>query len=127
MAILPERNGSQVKITLKEYIMMKLVLLLLDVGMFVTAFVELYENSYALSAGLFLIAILSGAALFFAGRYLTDSDRDRYDLRMKTIQSMTMVCAFISLYWPYDVYYNISLFACLVFHCVLRKYVAVKG
>jgi hypothetical protein len=105
---------------------MKLSLLLLDVVMFVTAFVELYVNSYALAGGLFLIAILSGAALFFAGKYLTDSDRDRYDLRMKAIQSMTMVCAFISLYWPYDVYYNISLFACLVFHCVLRKYVKLR-
>ena len=106
---------------------MKIFLLFLNAVMFVTPFAELFANhSYALAAGLFVIAFLSAAALFFADRYRQNSGKEAYETRLKLIQSMTMVCAFISLYWPDDAYYNVSLFACLVFHCGLKKYTSQK-
>lgn len=95
-------------------------------AMFVTAVFGLYENqSYAISAGLFMLAVLSAAGMFFTEKYRQNEDKNSYEWRMKGVQGMTMVGAFLSLYWPVDVYYNVSLLLCLIFHCCLRKYARI--
>lgn len=55
--------------------------------------------------------------------FLATGDEEVYERQMRSVQTFTVACAFISFFWPESMYQNAAIFLCLVFHIVLNSYV----
>ena len=75
--------------------------------------------------GMLLLVIFgfSARAYRLAREYRQDEDRESYDKQMKIVQTFTLVCVLISFCWLESMFQSIAIFVCLVFHCVIERYV----
>ena len=106
---------------------MKPALFLLLLLLFATAVWAFYRTGIEQGALLLVIFSFSVRAYLVAETYLKDRDKEEYDRQMKGVQTFTIVCAFISFYWPDSMFQNAAIFFCLIFHAVLGRYVRLNG
>jgi len=107
-------NGGN---ALKQIMRLLLLLLLL------TALAAFYSQGWDQGMLLVVIFAFSAKAYILTENFRRDADRETYDRQMKNVQTFTIVCAFISFYWPESMFPNAAIFFCLLFHVAVGRYV----
>ncbi len=97
------------------------ILQLLLLAMVLTTVTALFSGQGAIFVLLLGLSALSAYAFILWKQYLHSGRRPVYDEKIKKVRTFTIAAAFISFYWPYDMYCNFVLGCCFVFHIILNR------
>ena len=97
------------------------ILQLLTAAMFIAAVAALFAGQGTVFMLLLGIAALSAYSYILWQQQCRSGKRALYEQQIKKVRAFTIAAAFISFYWPYDMYCNFVLGCCFVFHIILNR------